>query len=143
MRWIGIDPGASGAVAVLTEHSVDTCRLNDTPHDVAEFLRQWSRNGPCFALLERVSAMPGQGVSSTFKFGTSYGFVQGLLTALQIPFDRVTPAKWQTEMGCRSRGDKNVTKRRAQELYPHLKITHATADAILLATLCRQRGYGA
>jgi hypothetical protein len=62
------------------------------------------------------------------------------LTAAGIPFERVRPQKWQQAMGCMTKGDKNVSKRRAQELYPQLKITHATADALLIATYgTRQR----
>jgi hypothetical protein len=55
------------------------------------------------------------------------------LTAAQIPFERVRPAAWQKALGCLTGGDKNVSKRRAQELFPQLKVTHATADALLIA----------
>jgi hypothetical protein len=85
------------------------------------------------AYIEAVHSMPGQGVASTFKFGLNYGWWQGVLVSLRIPFERVSPIRWQTEMRCRSRGDKNVTKKLAQELFPNIKVTHATADALLIA----------
>jgi hypothetical protein len=56
------------------------------------------------------------------------------LTAAGIPFERVRPQAWQKAMGCMSKGDKNITKRKAQELFPQIKVTHATADALLIAT---------
>jgi hypothetical protein len=62
------------------------------------------------------------------------GNLEAFLTAAGIPFERVTPTTWQKALGCLSKGDKNVTKRRAQELYPTIKVTHALADALLLAT---------
>jgi hypothetical protein len=74
------------------------------------------------------------GVKSAFTFGNGYGHLEMALTAAGIPFERVRPQKWQQAMGCMTKGDKNVSKRRAQELYPQLKVTHATADALLIAT---------
>jgi hypothetical protein len=64
------------------------------------------------------------------------------LTAADVPFDEVLPVKWQTVMGCRSGGDKNITKARAQQLFPHVKVTHAIADALLLAEFCRRAQWG-
>ena len=55
------------------------------------------------------------------------------LTAAGISFERIRPQVWQKSLGCMTGGDKNITKRRAQELFPQLKITHATADALLIA----------
>lgn len=143
MIYLGIDPGKSGAIAAIyKDESLDWVLLSETEHDVARWLEEHSDES--FAILEQVSAMPKQGVSSTFKFGTSYGFLRGLLVAFAIPFETVTPVKWQTAMKCRSGGDKNVTKGAAQRLFPVLKITHANADAILLAEFCkRQRTKGA
>ena len=92
----------------------------------------------CFAYLEKVHAMPKQGVSSTFKFGLNYGFLIGCLTALRIPFEFVTPNTWQKALSCQSKGDKNVTKAKAQQLFPHLKIIHTIADALLIAEYGRR-----
>ena len=91
-----------------------------------------------FAMLENVHSMPKQGVASSFKFGRNFGNLEGLLTGSKIPFDYVTPQKWQKELGCLSHGDKNVTKSKAQRLFPHLKITHAIADALLIMEYCRK-----
>jgi hypothetical protein len=77
-----------------------------------------------------------QGASSAWRFAQGYGFLRGLLVAHKIPREYVPPGKWQFKMRCLTRGEKNVTKSRAQQLYPFLKITHYIADAILIARYC-------
>jgi Holliday junction resolvasome RuvABC endonuclease subunit len=142
MIHIGIDPGGSGAIAALGESfsGPRTCKLDGTERDIADFLECIASydNEHHTAVIERVHSMPKQGVSSSFKFGQSYGFLRGLLIALRIPFEEVTPQKWQQVMGCRSGGDKNVTKAKAQQLFPSVKVTHAIADALLLAEYLRR-----
>lgn len=138
MTIIGIDPGQSGGVAVLASSGgVLWVEAYDhiTPHEIARELKTFVL---AKARLEQVGAFPGQGVSSTWKFGQNYGWWLGVLTALEIPFERVTPLKWQTAMSCRTGGDKNVSKARAQELFPGRKITHAIADALLIAEYGRR-----
>lgn len=141
MNVIGIDPGASGGIVCLSDGGVarilSVHKMPETERDIVELLETWKR--PRFAFIELVNAMPKQGVSSVFKFGRSYGFLRGALTALQIPFEDVTPQKWQTAMRCMSKGDKNVTKAAAQRLWPDVKWTHATADAALIAEYGRRR----
>ena len=147
MIFLGADPGKSGAIAAIDEsgNHIEHIENSETEADVSEFLLHIYCDNKCprgaldlRAILEQVSAMPKQGVSSTFKFGQSYGFLRGLLIVHGIPFETVTPAKWQLVMRCRSKGDKNVTKARAQELFPQVKVTHAIADALLLAEYCRR-----
>ncbi|MCQ9208866.1 MAG: hypothetical protein NG712_05760, partial [Omnitrophica bacterium] len=80
-----------------------------------------------------------QGVRSAFTFGKNMGWWEGVLVALQIPFQRVYPLKWQTFMSCRTGGNKNISKARAQELFPKIKVTHAIADALLIAEYGRRQ----
>ena len=89
-------------------------------------------------MVEKVASSPQMGVTSAFTFGKGYGFLCGILTALGVPWEQVTPQKWQKAMGCLSGGDKNKTKARAQQLFPNLKITHAVADALLIAEYCKR-----
>lgn len=144
--YIGVDPGKSGAVC-----SVDSfgnpeivIRANETYRDIWEAVRDLSANNRCRAVIESVGAMPGQGVSSTFKFGESYGLLLGILTAAGVPFERISPPVWCKEFGLRRRGKepttswKNRHKMLAQELFPDITITHATADALLMAEFCRR-----
>jgi crossover junction endodeoxyribonuclease RuvC len=153
---LGIDPGQSGGFALLspdapakawkmpaTEADV-WLLMRDIQHDVnlptsMSFGPNRGRDiqvhrGVLTVWIEKVGAMPKQGVSSTFKFGRGYGFLRGCITALALPWNEVAPGVWQRKLQCLSGGDKNVTKARAQQLYPHLRITHATADALLIAS---------
>ncbi len=142
--YLGIDPGASGGIAIVCqmERSRTTMAYNmpETESDTADILREYQQYAAittCF--IEAVHSMPKQGVASSFKFGRSYGFLRGLLIGLKIPFEEITPQTWQKEMNCRTGGDKNVSKAKAQQLWPELKITHALADALLLAECARRR----
>ena len=137
MRIIGIDPGSSGAIAMLdTSESVQYWKMPDTEMDLWDCLV--NQKPIAAAFIEKVHAMPRQGVSSTFKFGRNYGMLLMALTASGIPFTEVTPQTWQKSLNCMSKGDKNVTKRRAQQLFPQLKVTHAIADALLIAEYGRR-----
>ena len=142
MNYIGVDPGKSGGIAVIGDGEVRIQKLDATERDICNFLSFYgylgSQPGEDFAYIERVSSRPGQGVSSTFKFGQSYGFLRGVLSAQGIPFEEVTPQKWQKALGCLTKGDKNVSKQKAGQLFPDIKITHAIADALLLAEFCRR-----
>lgn len=141
MTIIGIDPGQSGGIALLTEGYVAIAhKMPETPADVLELLETFRHDGPApgFAYLERVHAMPKQGIASTAKFMRGVGVIEGILTALKIPFEEVTPQKWQKAMGCLTGGDKSISKRKAQQLFPHIKMTHALADCLLLAEYGRR-----
>lgn len=143
--FIGIDPGSSsGGIAAINGDSVNCIKLESaTEADIRDFLISVSENMVAKCVIEKVGPARGrdgrrQGVSSAFKFGHSYGLLRGIVTALRIPFDEVPPVVWQRAMSCLSRGDKKVTKAAAERLFPSLKITHATADAMLLADYCRR-----
>ena len=147
MHIIGIDPGQGGGIARMVEYSgagfvVKTWPMPQTEKDIADLLADlvtellWGASDAVY--LERVHTMPGQGVASSGKFMMHYGFLRGVLVALGIPFEEVSPLKWQRALGCLSGGDKNVTKQKAQQLFPHLTITHATADALLIAEYGRR-----
>jgi crossover junction endodeoxyribonuclease RuvC len=136
---LGIDPGASGGVAWRGDDvEAHAWKFPDTERDLWHLFEDLSGNGIAAAFIERVHSMPKQGVASSFKFGQHYGMLRAFLIASAIPFEAVAPGVWQRSMGCLSKGDKNVTKRKAQELFPALKITHAIADALLLAEYGRR-----
>ena len=153
MIFIGIDPGVSGGIALLREDGsvVRAVAMPATEADLFQLLSDLDRfsgpndSGPVKAVLERVSASPRMGVVSAFTFGKGYGALLMALTATRISFDLVSPSKWQPAMGVIYSGrakqgqrDKNVSKRRAQQLFPSLTITHAIADACLLAEYSRR-----
>lgn len=141
MIYLGIDPGISGGIAAITDsRQVIYAQAFSTIWDMRDLLERKSQeiDAKAVAIIERVHSMPKQGVASTFKFGENFGEWQGLLAGRYIPFEFATPAKWQKDLGCLSHGDKNVTKARAQQIFPQIRVTHAIADALLLAEYCRR-----
>lgn len=142
--YIGIDNGSSGGIAALDVNGaifrVDPMPATDVELlAILEAMRSAAAGASyCFAMLEHAQAFPKMGVSSAFNYGKGYGAVQMALAAAGIPFDIVTPRKWQAGLGSLTGGDKNVSKRRAQQLFPGVTITHALADALLIAEFCRR-----
>lgn len=143
---LGIDPGLSGAYAILEEngHLIDAgdlpligtkaqCRI-----DAANFAALIGRLPLRFAVVEQVNAMPGQGVSSMFRFGQSLGTVVGVLAACSIPIVWVTPSKWKNASGLSS--DKEHSRQRAIETWPASsplfarRKDHGRAEAALIAS---------
>lgn len=143
--YCGFDPGKDGAAAFLwgTESLV-------VPYDRAEYiavLKSFIDKGfSVRAVVEHVGAMPGQGCVSMFNFGTSFGWLQGMLEALGVPYELVRPAKWKREFSCTS--DKNTSIEVAKRLFPGVDLRRTErctkdhdgkAEALLLAVFCRRR----
>ena len=140
--FIGLDPGfVSGAMAVMDGNGLRYVKpfADMTLTDLRDELEQVAYPGS-FAVLEQVGVMPKQGISSSSKFMRHFGRLEMALTCSRILFEYVRPQVWQKALLCLSKGDKNVTKARAQQMFPNEKITHKTADAILLAVYASQHG---
>ena len=147
-RIVAFDPGVSGAVALLT--ALGELTVTDMPVlaierngkskrqvdavSLADLVRELK---PDFAIVEKVGAMPGQGVTSMFGFGRSFGVVEGVIAALKIPVVYVLPQRWQTQMGV-GKG-KDASRLRASESLPAYAerwrrvCDHGRADASLMA----------
>lgn len=148
MYYLGIDNGSSGAIAVLRDTGAGSdyrgfLRVDKMPPTDAELLAllqmlELNSHSQIFAVLEFAQVFPKMGVTSAGSYMGGYRAMQMGLLAAGIPFDIVVPRKWQSALSCSSGGDKNVTKRRAEQLFPMLKITHAIADALLMAEYCRR-----
>ena len=145
----GIDPGLTGAVVIL-DPKTNTIDIIDMP--TVEVIRNGKKKqelAPALlaaqlagrnvkkAFLERVGAMPGQGVSSVFSFGRSVGIVEGVLAAYDMPVTIVPPVTWQKAVGLR--GGKDGARERAMQLFPAAaeqfkrKRDDGRADAALIA----------
>jgi hypothetical protein len=139
MTTIGIDPGKNGGIAFICEGEPCAEKMPETIADLWDLIHSMATalaldgDSNVKAYIESVHSSPQMGVKSAFTFGNGFGHLEMALTAAGIPFERVRPQVWQKSLGCLTGGDKNVSKRRAQELFPQLKITHATADALLIA----------
>lgn len=107
MKYIGIDPGAKGGIAIiednkLTLHVIPTIKneIDDDLIDKILFELRYGDDGEvydCMCVLEDVHAVPKSGAAANFKFGLINGILRGLLTANRIPFIKVAPKEWQKE----------------------------------------------
>ncbi len=153
---IGIDPGKSGGIAVLWPSGIyQAWKLPATERDLWEVLNEidhiaLSESLNCTAFIEKVSSSPQMGVVSAFKFGRSLGLVHMGCICIGWRVEWVTAQKWQRALGLKVSGKglgqddtskKNRNKAKAQELFPDAKITHALADALLLAEFGRRQHY--
>lgn len=125
---IGVDPGLSGAIAIM---SAESLKIFDMPtmtverngkakrqvsaSELAELLYVYTGKD-CHVYVEKVSAMAGQGVTSVFSFGRSFGMIEGILAAFKMPVTYVSPATWVKAVG-RGQG-KDASRARAMELFP-------------------------
>ncbi len=149
MIFLGIDIGVNGGLAMIDQNGTvgGVWKMPETDYDLLEALRVVARvpggSAELHAMIERVSSSPVQGVKQAFTFGGEYRRVKMALTAAHIRYDEVAPKKWQRRLDCLTGGDKKITKARAQQLFPGFQgITHATADALLLAEYCRREQLG-
>lgn len=140
--YIGVDPGTEGAMTALGDgiepKIINFAKLTES--EIVEAVRDFGDmcNENWFGSLEAVHSMKGQGVSSTFKFGKAYGFIRGVLISCGVPFEDVTPQTWQKELKCLTKGDKNVSRAKAQQLFPGLKMTNKTCDSVCIAEYTRR-----
>jgi hypothetical protein len=139
---MGGDPGLSGAIAFYFPEAPDRVIAEDMPVvagmvDCATLAARIRQMAPGLAIVERVASMPKQGVSSTFKFGTAYGAILGVLAALEVRTVLVTPQVWKKHF----RLDRDKEKGRALALRTFAKTPepfcrkkdHGRAEAALLA----------
>ncbi len=116
---------------------VGVWKMPETESDIVELIAEFAPR-LAMVLIEKVGAMPKQGLASTAKFMRGYGFLRGVLATLQIKREEIRPQEWQKGMSCMTKGDKNISKTRAQQLFPKIKVTHALADSLLIAEHCRR-----
>ena len=118
MVYIGIDPGAKGSMCLISNGKVvfKDFDLKDYSSTLKAFLD--TNDTELMVAIEKVHAMPGQGVSSSFSFGQRLGELEGMLTALQIPYELVAPKDWQKACGIPAKSDKKGIASVIQKLYP-------------------------
>ncbi|HBA3815036.1 TPA: hypothetical protein J5U00_000185 [Escherichia coli] len=146
VAFLGIDPGCSGALVLVTEHggyidhlAMPTIKVGTKSRVNGAAVAAWVRQyGITHAYLEQVGAMPGQGTASMFTFGHAAGVAEGILQGLNIPYTLVTPQAWKKSAGLIG-SDKDAARSRAIQLYPELRALdakakgQAIADALLIA----------
>ena len=154
MLIIGIDPGISGSICfldngkildviempIMTDGKKNKKQVNGSQvyNEISKRLKQFEKN-QIRVVIEHVTAMPGQGVTSMFNFGQSFGILKGICTAMQLPMYFVRPAKWKKYFNLLN-SEKDASRTRAIEIFPYFssqlsrKKDSNKADAILIAS---------
>jgi len=151
MIIIGIDPGISGAISIIENKKI--LEIHDTPTmiegkknkrqingaQVTNIIKKKLNDGKeVVVVVEHVNAMPGQGVTSMFNFGQSFGVIKGICAALSLPIYFVRPTKWKKHFNL-IKTNKDASRTKVIEAYPeisdqlHRKKDSNRADAILIA----------
>lgn len=142
---IGIDPGANGGVAYFHTDWIAVEKLPQTGNTLLQQFREYTtgiKKEEVIVYIECVRGRGGWGATQSFNFGRGVGRTLGIIEALEWEYKEVTPTTWQKRVvGTTSKGDKNMLKEAAQELYGSLgktggklPITLWSADALLIAT---------
>ena len=154
MLIIGIDPGISGSICffqdgrivdvlempTMTEGKKNKKQVNGSQifNEISARIKKIEKND-IKVVVEQVSAMPGQGVTSMFNFGQSFGILKGICSAMQLPIYFVRPAKWKKYFNLIN-SEKDASRTRAIEIFPYFsshlsrKKDSNKADAILIAS---------
>ncbi len=151
MKIIGIDPGLTGAIAILENNKVlnifempvmSEGKKNKRQLNSAQLVRllndNISKNEDVSVIVEQVNAMPGQGVTSMFNFGQTFGAIKGICAALGLPIFFVRPSKWKKHFELIN-SSKDSSRTKVIEMYPSLsnelskKKDVNKSDAILIA----------
>lgn len=139
--YLGIDPGVSGGLAIVDDEGVllHTEPMPPTRRKLRDAIALWSDTSVLDITIELVASSPQMGVVSAFSFGKGVGGVLGVIAGMGLDDPQeVAPQRWQRIMAARTGGEKNISKRVAQALHPKARITHAVADAILIAECGRR-----
>ena len=158
MLIIGIDPGISGSICffedgkildvvempTMTEGKKNKRQVNGSQiyNEISKRIEHCNKTD-IKVIIEQVSAMPGQGVTSMFNFGQSFGVLKGIFSAMQIPMDFVSPVKWKKFFNLINT-NKDASRTKAIEIYPYFssklskKKDANKADAILISSFYYQ-----
>ena len=159
MRIFGIDPGLSGAIAILEDDKVldvaDIPVMSEGKKNKKQLnsahLAQYIENNildvnKTIVVVEQVNAMPGQGVTSMFNFGQTFGAIKGISAALKLPIFFVRPSKWKKHFEL-LKASKDASRTKTIEMYPSLanKLSRKKdvnkSDAILIARFYNETGF--
>ena len=154
MLIISIDPGITGSICffknnkiveviempTMTDGKKNKKQVNGAQifNEISNRIRDFDREN-IRVVIEQVSAMPGQGVTSMFNFGQSFGILKGICSAMQLPMYFVRPAKWKKYFGLIN-SEKGASRTKAIEMFPYFSSNLSKkkdinkADAILIAS---------
>ena len=144
--YVGVDPGKSGALAVIYPNG----DVETTPFNISQYVEIMFRlthsTMPVVCCVEKVGAMPGQGVVSMFNFGHNLGLIEGVLQAYEVSYQLVPPQTWKKEFSLSSEKSKSIEV--CQKLFPKVSLlatersrkpNDGIAEALLLAEYARRK----
>lgn len=147
--FIGIDPGKKGGIACIDTQSGICYTVPYHDKWLIDMCRDESSGGKTehiVCCLEKVGAMPGQGVVSMFSFGQSVGYIKGVLESFRIPYQEITPQKWKREFGLNS--EKAASAKVCSRLFPDVSLLatprckkphDGMTEALLMAEYARRK----
>lgn len=145
--FIGIDPGKSGGIACIDTETGICYTEPYSDKALIDLCNSTSRKGQnVVCCLEKVGAMPGQGVVSMFSFGQSVGYIKGVLESFLIPYQEITPQRWKREFGLNS--EKAASAKVCSRLFPEVSLLatprckkphDGMTEALLMAEYARRK----
>ncbi len=150
--YMGIDVGAKGGIAIIDENSkivylkpMDRYNLVNCCQIVSAWIKE--KDASIVACVEKVGAMPGQGVTSMFNFGKGAGFIEGVLEMAQVPYQLVSPVTWKKIFSLLHK-DKKASIEVCKQLFPNVNLfptercrkeSDGLAESLLLACFARRK----
>lgn len=147
VMYCGIDIGLRGGISIITEDLDSEC-IEVFPYSDEKLMEILKRaaDSYCKIMVEKQWARKGQGISSMFNLGESYGYVRGAIEAFQVSYELVSPQTWKKEFGVTS--DKQTSIDTAKRLFPRVNLlptdrsrkdSDGIAESLLLAEYCRRK----
>ena len=142
---LGIDPGKMGAIAIIKGKKVTAYKFPKELEDLSVIVKMYVdkyKTEDIKVLIEHVHAFPTDSRPSAFSFGRNLGHWEGVLSTFELEIDTVAPRTWQSFYDIpvikNKHERKHWLKNKALELFPHLKITLANCDALLIANYAKE-----
>lgn len=154
MIYLGVDVGAKGGLAAIDEKNKILFAVPMSRENLVNYIKMLhndiiERNDAVIACVEKVSAMPGQGVTSMFSFGKSAGFIEGVLESFQIPYQLVPPQTWKKSFSLLHK-DKKASIETCKQLFPGVNLlptercrkeSDGIAESLILAEFAKRRNW--
>lgn len=152
MIYVGVDPGAKGGVSAIDENNEILFAVPMSRENLVDKMKQvdaWRTEWNCGAIacVEKVGAMPGQGVTSMFSFGKSAGFIEGVLESFEIPYQLVPPQTWKKSFSLLHK-DKKASIETCKQLFPGVNLlptercrkeSDGISEAILMSLYAKRK----
>lgn len=152
MIYVGVDPGAHGGLAAIDENNKVLFAVPMSRDNLVHYIKKLhndiiEKNDGVIACVEKVGAMPGQGVTGMFNFGKSAGFIEGVLESFQIPYQLVPPQTWKKSFSLLHK-DKKASIQMCKQLFPRVNLlptercrkeSDGISEAILMSLYAKRK----